>query len=91
MTNDKFHSHNTRSSLAYNQYVHKLGIHNSRPTIAGGKFDNKLPACMKQIKGKRLFKSKLKQLLINRCYYSIEDFMNYDFTYTACCLFLTNV
>jgi hypothetical protein len=36
MTNDKFHTHNTRSSLAYNKYVHKLGIHNSRPTIAGG-------------------------------------------------------
>jgi hypothetical protein len=44
MTNDKFHAHNTRYSLDYHQYVHTLGIHYSRPTIAGDKFYNKLPA-----------------------------------------------
>jgi hypothetical protein len=44
MTNDKFHAHNTRSSLDYHQYVHTLGIHNSRPIITGHKFYNKLPA-----------------------------------------------
>jgi hypothetical protein len=76
MTNDKFHAHNTISSLDYHQYVHKLGIHNSRPTIAGGKFYNKLPAHIKQIKDNGLFKRKLKQLLINGCYYSVEEFMN---------------
>jgi hypothetical protein len=85
--NDKFHAHNTRSSLDfYHQYVHTLGIHNSRPTIAGGKFYNKLPAYIKQIKDKSLFKRKLKQLLINRCYYFVEDFMNDDFTYNGCWL-----
>jgi hypothetical protein len=51
MTNHKFHAHNT---LDYHQYVHKLGIHNSRPTIAGGKFYNKLPAYIKQIKDSSL-------------------------------------
>jgi hypothetical protein len=32
MTNDKFHAHNTKYSFDYHQYVHKLGMHNSRPT-----------------------------------------------------------
>jgi hypothetical protein len=64
--------------------MYTLGIHNSRPTITGGKFYNKLPAYIKQIKDKSLFKRKLKQLLINICYYSIEDFMNDDFTYNGC-------
>jgi hypothetical protein len=82
MTNDKFHAHNTRSSLHYHQYVCKLGIHNSRLTIAGGKFYNKLPAHIIQIKVKHLFKMKLMQLLINGCYCSVEDFMNDNFTCT---------
>jgi hypothetical protein len=38
------YAHDTRSSHNYHQYVHRLGIHNSRPTIAGCKFYNKLPA-----------------------------------------------
>jgi hypothetical protein len=84
MTNDKLHAHNTTSSLDYYQYVHKLGIHNSRPNIAGGKFYNKLSAYIKQIKDNGLFKRMLKQLLINGCYYSVQEFMNDDFTQTGC-------
>jgi hypothetical protein len=84
LTNYKFHAHNTRSTLDYHQYVHKLEIHNSRPTIAGGKFYNKLPAYIKQNKDNGLFKRNLKQLLINGCYYSDEEFMNDDFTHTGC-------
>jgi hypothetical protein len=84
ITNDKIHAHDTRSSLDYHQYVHRLGIHNSRPTIAGCKFYNKLHAYIEQIKDNPLFKRKLKQLLINGCYYSIEDFINDDFTGTSC-------
>jgi hypothetical protein len=68
MTNDKFHAYNTKPSTDYYQYVHKLGIHSSRPTSAGGKFYNKLPAYIKLIKNKHLFKRKLKQLLINGYY-----------------------
>jgi hypothetical protein len=74
----------TSSSLDYHLYVHRLGIHKSRLTIAGCKFYNKLPAYIKQIKDNPLFKRKLKQLLINGCYYSIEDFIKDDFTDTGC-------
>jgi hypothetical protein len=38
MTCDKFHDHNTRSSLDYHQYIHKVGIHNGRPTTADVNF-----------------------------------------------------
>jgi hypothetical protein len=55
--------------------------HNSRSITEGGKFYNKLPAYIKQIKSKHLLERKLKQLLINGCYYSTEDFMNDNFTY----------
>jgi hypothetical protein len=48
--NDKFHSPNAKPNLNYYQYVHKLGIHSSRPTIAGGKYYNILPAYIRQIK-----------------------------------------
>jgi hypothetical protein len=90
VTNYMFHAHNTRSRLHYHQYVHTLGIHNSRPTIAGGNFYNKLPAYIKQIKDKSLFRRKLKQLLINGCYYYTEDFMNDDFTCTGCWPFISH-
>jgi hypothetical protein len=40
ITNDKIHAHDTGSSLDYHQYVHRLGIYNSRLTIAGCKFYN---------------------------------------------------
>jgi hypothetical protein len=82
ITNDKIHALDTRSSLDYHQYVHRLVIVGP---IAGCKFYNKLPAYIKQIKDNPLFKRKLKQLLINGCYYSIkEDFINDDFTDTGC-------
>jgi hypothetical protein len=84
ITNDKIHAHDTISSLDYNLCVHRLGIHNSRLTTAGCKFCNKPPAYIKQIKDNPLFKRKLKQLLINGCYYSIENFIKDDFTDTGC-------
>jgi hypothetical protein len=84
ITNDKIHAHDTRSSLDYHLYVHRLGIRNSRPINAGCKFYNKLTAYIKQIKDNPLFKKEIKQLLINGCHYSIEDFINDDFTDTDC-------
>jgi hypothetical protein len=47
-----------------------------------------LPAYIQKIKDKHLFERKLKQLLVNGCYYSVEDFIHNDFTYKGCCLHL---
>jgi hypothetical protein len=74
------HSHNTKSFLNYHQSAHNLKIYNCRPTIAGGKFYNRLPAHTKLIKDNLLFRRHLKQLLIKGCYYSVEEYMCDDFT-----------
>jgi hypothetical protein len=46
----RVHSHNTKSLLNYRQSAHNLEIYNCRPTIAGGRFYNRLPAHIKLIK-----------------------------------------
>jgi hypothetical protein len=59
--------------------VHKLELYTRKRSVAGGIFYNKLPNSIKQIENKNLFIRELKNLLINGCYYSIDDFMNDKF------------
>jgi hypothetical protein len=82
-TNDKVHSYNTKSALNYRQSAHNCEIYNCRPTIAGGKFYNRLRVRIKLIKDNLLFRRQLKQLLIKGCYYSVEEYMcdDFDFKY----------
>jgi hypothetical protein len=58
-------------------------IFNSRPVIVGCKLYNKLPAHIKQIRDGQPFKKRLKEFLLKGCYYSIEEYMNDEFTHTG--------
>ena len=77
--NKQVHTHNTRNKNDYHKWVHNLELYNSKPSVAGCIFYNKLPNSIKQLDNKNLFIRELKNLLINRCYYSIDDYMNDKF------------
>jgi len=79
ITNSKIHTYSTRTSSDCHQYVHKLELYKSKPTLAVCNFCNKLPTYIKQIRNKCLFKRKLKELFINGSYCSTEEYMNDDF------------
>jgi hypothetical protein len=73
-TNDKLYAHNTKPGSIISMYT------NLKFITAGGRFFNNLPTYVKQIKQNSLFKRKLKQLLINGCRYSVEDFIRDYYT-----------
>jgi hypothetical protein len=79
MVNEQIHTYNTRNNRAYHKHVHNLELYNSKPSVAGCIFYNKLPN-IKQIENKNQFTRKLKKLLIKGRYYSIEDYLNEEFS-----------
>jgi hypothetical protein len=76
--NKQVHTHNTRNN-DYHKWVHNLELYNSKPSVAGCIFYNKLPNNLKQLDNKNQFIRDLKNLLTNGCYYSIEDCVNDKF------------
>lgn len=54
----------------------KLKSHSSSPLAMSIRIFNKLPDSIKNIQDEKPFINKLKQLLINKCYYSISDFLD---------------
>jgi hypothetical protein len=60
--------------------VHNLELYNSKPSVAGCIFYNQLPNNIKQTENKNQFTGELKKLLIMGCYYSIEDYLNEEFS-----------
>jgi hypothetical protein len=61
--NKQVHTYNTRNNKDYYKYVHNLELYNSKPSVAGCIFYNKLPN-IKQIENKNQFTRELKKLLI---------------------------
>jgi hypothetical protein len=77
--NKQIHKHNIKINKDDHIYGHNLEIYNSKPSVAGCIYYNKLPNNIKQIENINKFKKKLKDLLIKGCYYSIDDYLNEDF------------
>jgi hypothetical protein len=75
--NKQIHTHNTKNNKDYHIYGHNLEIYNSKPSVAGCIYYNKLPN-IKQIENINQFRRKL-ELLIKGCYYTI-DYPNEDFS-----------
>jgi hypothetical protein len=50
--NEQIHTYNTRNNQDYHKYGHNLELYNSKPSVAGCTFYNKLPTNIKQIKNK---------------------------------------
>jgi hypothetical protein len=81
--NEQIHTHSTRKNKDYHRYGHNLELYNSKPSVAGCIFCNKLTNNIKQITNNNQFARELKKLLINRCYYSIQEYLNEEFSIMA--------
>jgi hypothetical protein len=81
--NKQIHTYNTRNNKDYHKYEHNLELYNSKPSLAGCIFYNKLPNNIKQIENNNQFARELKKLLIKGCYYSIQDYLNEEFSATG--------
>jgi hypothetical protein len=78
--NKQIHRQNTRNNKDYYKYGHNLELYNSKPSVAGCIFCNKLPNNIKQIEKNNQFARELKKLLIKGCYYLIQDYLNNEFS-----------
>jgi hypothetical protein len=78
-TNKQILTYNTRNNKDYHKYAHNLELYESKPSVTGCIFYNKLPN-IKQIENKNQFTRELKKLLIKGCYYSTEDYFNEEFS-----------
>jgi hypothetical protein len=55
MVNKKVHTYITRNNKDYHKYVHNLELYNSKPSVSGCIFYNKLLNNIKQIQNKNKF------------------------------------
>jgi hypothetical protein len=81
--NEQIHIHNTRKNKDYHRYGYNLELYNSKPSVAGCIFYNKLPNNIKQITNNNQFARELKKLLIKGCYYSMQEYLNEEFSITG--------
>lgn len=75
-THSDLHQYNTRGKN--NILVPKVNLNKSKynPFIMGSKFYNHLPLYLKDINDNKIFKNQLKQYLINKGFYTIDEFLN---------------
>ena len=80
-TRETFHDHNLRNKNNLNLKQHHLQKTNKTPIYMGSKLYNLLPQNIKSIKTVTLFEKTLKQYLVDRPYYSIQEFYD-EHTFT---------
>jgi hypothetical protein len=73
-------TYNARNNNDYHRYVHNLELYNSKPSVAGCTFYNKLPDNIKHTGNNNQFKKELKDLLIKWCHYFVEVYLNDEFS-----------
>nr|CAH7760546.1 unnamed protein product [Callosobruchus chinensis] len=73
--NKDFHDYSTRGREMYSIPLTKYRIGRHSPAFLGVKIFNKLGNDMKNIKNQITFKNKLKTFLIEKCYYTIDEFL----------------
>nr|CAH7720044.1 unnamed protein product [Callosobruchus chinensis] len=73
--NKDFHDYSTRGREMYTIPLTKYRIGRHSPAFLGVKIFNKLGNDMKNIKNQITFKNKLKTFLLERCYYTIDEFL----------------
>lgn len=79
-TNTDIHSHDTRNKDKYHMQQHNLKLYDSKPSMAGCIFFNKLPPHIRHKPSDSTFRQSLKNLLITKCYYSIDEFLEDNLT-----------
>ena len=74
--NADIHQHNTRGKTRYVLKIHRTNFVANGPQYAGNKFFNVLPNYIRCISDIQIFKCKLKDFLVHKCYYTIDEFLN---------------
>ena len=69
------HTYCTRHGNTLEFPCHRTSRYESKPAYRGILLFNKLPPEIKQIKSTYLFQKKLKDFLINKCYYSLGEYL----------------
>uniref|UniRef100_A0A1B6MTI7 Reverse transcriptase domain-containing protein n=1 Tax=Graphocephala atropunctata TaxID=36148 RepID=A0A1B6MTI7_9HEMI len=69
------HSYNTRSRGEIIPY-HRLSFYTKKPTYMGSKFLKFIPLSIKQETQPHIFKKKLKEYLLDKVLYSLDEFIN---------------
>ncbi len=72
------HSHETRGKENYRTARHRTVVHERLPSQAGVHFVNILPNSIKNAIMPKAFKTRLKTILITEAFYSIDEFMAYE-------------
>jgi hypothetical protein len=84
MVNKQSHAYDTRNKNDYHKYVHGMDLYNSKPSVAGCRFCNKLPKNIKHIDNENQFTRDLKTFLIKGCFYSTDDYLSQEFPNIGC-------
>ena len=72
---NEIHSYPTRGSNLIHQPFSRLTVGQKSFEYMAIKCYNKLPDTLKQIKSQTGFSTSLKKILVDRCYYSVEEFL----------------
>ncbi len=72
------HSYVTRGREDYRTGRHRTAVYEHLPSQAGVRFVNKLPNSIKNAPMPKAFKTRLKAALIQNAFYSIDEFMAYN-------------
>jgi len=68
------HSYNTRGRDTYRTQQHRTSAFEQTPSYAGAKFINMLPRSIKDTIEPKKFKARLKDLLVSKAFYSVDEF-----------------
>lgn len=72
------HTYGTRGKDKYRTGQHRTAIYERLPSQAGASFINSLPDSMKNVPGPKALKARLKSFLIQKAFYSVEEFLQYN-------------
>ena len=75
----EFHTYDTRNRSQLRTPFHSLTLSQRSPEYMGIKIYNKLPICIKSRTTLHTFKTYLKSYLIEGCFYSLEEFFEYNY------------
>lgn len=75
------HSYQTRHGALFRTPKHKTKLYENCPMFAGIRLFNSLPVSIKNECGHRSFKNKLKNLLCEKAYYTVREYLTDNF----CC------
>lgn len=70
-----YHNYNTRHKDDYTVVYNRLNVCGNAPCNMGPKLYNKLPDSIKNVNGVHNFKKDLKKYLIDKCIYSVNEFL----------------